>query len=930
MSSDRASRNRTEQAAASLHKLEEAKQLQSKARRLELDSQREGENLSAEDFQRARELISGVKATIEHKESAFKWLMDNPKRTQAEACKLLGNGTMPGMEGVKVLLKSKSLSKFVVRKETGQTFKEGKGRPQILSEETCKFITRMLEQGSSKNKAQLFVQIATFMRTMLVLKEGILKVEELDIECRSSRLIPGKGRRTRARRKRSRDIESEDSESSSDETEDENGESLGEAQFKRAMSEIFGNTSKGFRMVKAGEFAWPSLKTVRAYAKRYGWGIRKAQQQASWRFDAANPEDVLRYFSSLKETRLLFEITTAEQIHGGDELRLCAEFQQTGELLEVMVANGPEHCRENHAGRKSGSKSANGRLQKGLTFFESINMNKPDHVAILREGVPNKEKENALREACKALRDANIPYDIISTPTGYQDAESFEKCMMHLLRAIHKSEVALGIGGFEFEWRDPQNPTWNEIPPLPRCHEYQLDNASCHSMDDLPLRRNLLLRGLVLHPLFTNTTDSMAALDQHCHKIMKMFVRKDLLTCFELEISGGIRNDAHAVLLAAGMNATMTATRFPKCCKMTLAQDMDGDERALWLKINRLLTMDQTVGEKWTDVRLAAIACPSLAAGLQYCTSSFLAVGQGGAAATDLNPQKVLDQPIMIGGKEIWEARKAHSELELNHLHTAAGRLTGCLSELQTSLRVSVPVSGDDKNEEDMRIANTLWGGNAPPDAWAMLEMIRRAKELHQLQDRMGKARGHFERRVPVPLEVLQERINAENAIQNVSMNEYVERKHPVSLKAFREVVTMCETIKKALEQSIAKASELETQRSAQGTKAAKWNREKEALLTCLRKTIDGAQVGDGRKRPVKSLHERIEACKAEEVAAKQRRDKFITKCQELLVPAQLIQDKVLEVDAEALLATHAIEALTTLKDDMVAKLASVEALEAL
>ena len=53
--------------------------------------------------------------------------------------------------------------------------------------------------------------------------------------------------------------------------------------------------------------------------------------------------DVLRYFGSLKATRELFGITTAEQIHGGDELLLCAEFQQTGELLEVMVANGPEH-----------------------------------------------------------------------------------------------------------------------------------------------------------------------------------------------------------------------------------------------------------------------------------------------------------------------------------------------------------------------------------------------------------------------------------------------------------------------------------------------------------------------------------------------------------------------------------------------------------
>ena len=79
MSSNRANRSRTEQAAASLEKLDEAKELQSKARRLELDSQREGEHLSEEDFQRARELMSGVKATIDHKESAFKWLMENPK-----------------------------------------------------------------------------------------------------------------------------------------------------------------------------------------------------------------------------------------------------------------------------------------------------------------------------------------------------------------------------------------------------------------------------------------------------------------------------------------------------------------------------------------------------------------------------------------------------------------------------------------------------------------------------------------------------------------------------------------------------------------------------------------------------------------------------------------------------------------------------------
>jgi len=108
--------------------LAEAGELKLKARRLELDadSLREGESLTDEDFHRARETIVGVKATIDHKECAFKWLIENPKGTLAKACELLENGTMSGMQGVKVLLTSKSLSKFFARKDTGQKIKEGK------------------------------------------------------------------------------------------------------------------------------------------------------------------------------------------------------------------------------------------------------------------------------------------------------------------------------------------------------------------------------------------------------------------------------------------------------------------------------------------------------------------------------------------------------------------------------------------------------------------------------------------------------------------------------------------------------------------------------------------------------------------------------------------------------------------------------------
>jgi hypothetical protein len=378
---------------------------------------------------------------------------------------------------------------------------------------------------------------------------------------------------------------------------------------------------------------------------------------------------------------------------------------------------------------------------------------------------------------------------------------------------------------------------------------------------------------------------------------------------------------------------------------MSLGAEMDVGARNVWLKVNQLLTMDQHVGEKWTDVRLAKIACPSLAAGLKYCRPAFLAVGQGGENATDLNIQKVLQQPIMVGGREIWEARKQHSELELKELHAAAARMTGCVLDLRKELRVVVPVSGDRTNEEDGKIMQTLWGENPPAEAWAILEMVRRAQELNKLQDRMSKARKHHQSRAPVPMEVLEGQMEVENQVrknakhnfdftfnqvQNISRNAYMEAKHPKVLKAFRDVVVMCDMIKNAVEQILGKAAELDAQRSAQGVKPAKWNRDKDTVVASMHKMINGVQVDATRKRSVKSLADKIAACNLEEVAATQRKDKFKTKCEELLVPAQDIREKLDEVDTEASATRLAIQALTSIKDDFLAKLQSVEDLPAL
>jgi hypothetical protein len=212
--------------------------------------------------------------------------------------------------------------------------------------------------------------------------------------------------------------------------------------------------------------------------------------------------------------------------------------------------------------------------------------------------------------------------------------------------------------------------------------------------------------------------------------------------------------------------------------------------------------------------------------------------------------------------------------------------------------------------------------------------MVRRAKELNQLEDRMTKARQLHRNRAPVPMNILQDRMNAQEAVQGLSRNVYMETKLPKVLKAFKDVVAMCDTIKKSLEQNICKVTELQNQRSAQGMKEAKWNRDREAVVASMKKLINGVQVdgvqvdGAQRKRSVKSLVEKIEACKQEETAAIGRKDKFKSKCEEMLIPVQDIRNKIEEVTADASAARLAIQALeTALQADFLAKLALLEAL---
>ena len=97
-----------------------------------------------------------------------------------------------------------------------------------------------------------------------------------------------------------------------------------------------------------------------------------------------------------------------------------------------------------------------------------------------------------------------------------------------------------------------------------------------------------------------------------------------------------------------------------------------------------------------------------------------------------------------------------------------------------------------------------------------------------------------------------------------------------------------------------------------------------------MKKLTDGVQADETRKRSVKSLAEKIEACTQEEIAAVERKGKFKTKCEESLIPASHLLEKMNEADAEASATRLSIQALVTLKDDFLAKLALFEALPVL
>ena len=209
------------------------------------------------------------RATIEDKIAAHKFLESNAEATQSSVCKLLADGGFPGLENQFVLLKQANFSKFI---GAGEKACASAGRPPVLSDEDCRYISIVVENCSFKNKAALVIQVKMLMRTLALMRHGLADVKVLDSRNNISNLdADGKKRRRKtAPQRRSRDaansdLQDDEEDADSDTTED--GETV---HFKQSLATVFGNTAHSLNLQRVAGFQWPSDFTFRNYSAKYG------------------------------------------------------------------------------------------------------------------------------------------------------------------------------------------------------------------------------------------------------------------------------------------------------------------------------------------------------------------------------------------------------------------------------------------------------------------------------------------------------------------------------------------------------------------------------------------------------------------------------------------------------------------------------------
>lgn len=642
-----------------------------------------------------------------HAEAALKWIAEGrlkqERRTLTEASRLLNAGELPGdYFDIKVKASLQYLSNIKVKLESGGHIQDRPGKPTLLSNFETEFITFVLDSQQLRAKSVLISTVQMLVRVIVLIKRGAVAVADLDA------LVQFKKHKNLRRQRPIREADSDDDGNDTDDPDDPR-EAVEDAFM--SLKEILGD-ALSLQLQLPEDMAYPTRRQVRKLCKKNDWKVKKAQQQSSWRYLGVTPPIIESFFSNTLRIFVDFEIVIPGQKANCDEKRLGAEFEKSGRCLAVVCTKPKETLSGHH--RISITTSASSRNIIGITFLPIIDA---DNVTIIiffmRKGDPtssdSKKKEADIWNAChKQFEDSGIELVVMTTTTGYMNAEAFILCMCHYLRALHRRK------GLFFDFADPRNPRVEECPPLQDHQILFLDNASHHKLGSVRFQMDCRIRKLQLLPFPPNTTNLVQPLDQDVLKLFTMWVMQFFLLEMEIEMSGGIKNPLHLVLWAQQVRQNNAHLEASSELILDLQADFAGNPGMLQniKKLNSTLLRANADGRSFVDeVRVAKICVAPWLASLKYARKSFEHVGlaapevdlgpalrngrqtflqseheQAMLARYELFPERITSTSMYINAAEKFEKLQEASLQDKFDMYAKGAQLVGALPDMQRSM----------------------------------------------------------------------------------------------------------------------------------------------------------------------------------------------------------------------------------------------------
>jgi hypothetical protein len=840
-----------------------------------------------------------------HAQSCLDAMQKDEDATQESVCELMRQGKLPGeFYGIKVSINQQYLSKYKRKIDLGKTVQNKRGRPIVLDEFQIAFIGSVIQYGQIRNKSVLYVQVALLMRLMKLVDFGCVIVEELD-----SRMLSN-GRGDKRAKKRSRPVAASsavDDEENDDTEDDDRGlqvdpgdesddEQLSAEQAKQAAFEnlkgVVGESLTMHRMLPHN-YRWPSKLTVQRICRANGWAVRKSSMQSAHRFEGARPDMLDSFFNHTLKSYIQWGILESLQRHNVDEKRTCCEFEQAGRCIKVMVIKRPASFDVVTAvgrGRVSGTKSAASRMIVGLTNFPFICANNRTTLQVyIRKAATKNEsaasakahEEAILNEVRDAYAAKGIAVACFTTDTGWQNAESFKKCICLFIRELFKQD------GVFFTFADERNPTMKELKGrTSKNHCLFLDNASCHDTSSDEHRLDCLTRGLLLMPTPPNTTNITQALDQHVNKLFTMWIRQSFAAAIEFDIANGKSQNFDPIsmtLWAAQMKTNAAHTHAPEDMVLDYRKDFVGDARmqSVITNLNSVCELAHRAGNPFTPARVARMTVGPWLAALEYARASFVTVGlaapdiapsvllRSGPTAEaeqqlhdqlvryELYPERVKQTPIAINAAELAERRLHNATKSKQEICSKSAVFLHLLPRLVDGMVVQVEEHGLARSSAEL-----VWGSeNLPPGAVQIASSVLQASELVAAQNKHDSALHAYIASVPpAAIAPLQQAVEGQHLALRTSNLSWLNKKSSCLSSRCQGVIKSKDALVQSLSKLMTKRLELVNQKQTFGdgttnSVRTKWNTAWSSICATLLKTRDGSDVQPKRK----SVHARLQ-----------------------------------------------------------------------